>query len=491
MAKRPPVQPKYIPVRGRALPPPADWATQRVIPARPLPDPRQRAILPPVRVDPFGIVLDPRAIATGGRVPKRQEPKLAKKPRPKKPAAPTVQVPVTTRAPAATVSAGGSVASSGTVKSKPKKKRPPARRPQQQSTSPLPLTAEEQAAEFADALLAPQHTALDQQERNRQQAITQFTAELIRVLGGQPAAIEQDYNNAIAQQAALAAESRAGLQAASPDAQVQADLAAIGAPDAQREALARQLGNVFGGGGATLFETGGRIPGAALAADKAAELGFARTLPSVVGLQGQQNLATMLAQIAQERERVNATRPGLLLQREAQLADQALKQRAADWNEQYLRAQLGLKVDAQKFGQAAETERLRQGQARLELSTTQALERQRQWLTDTFGFDPATGLSTVEYKRYQLAEKKAGQSGKKGGFTAKQRRDMQAEAFATAQTGFVGGYTDTRGTFIALEDGKKQPVEVLRDLIGSGIPFDLAIKALNRFWPHTRSWSKK
>lgn len=335
-----------------------------------------------------------------------------------------------------------------------------------------------QARQMVDALLAPQRLALDTQATTQQQAIEAFTKALMGIAGEQVGPVGQDYDNAIAQQAALAAESRAGLAASSPNADIQADLAAIGAPDAQKQQVADQLANVFGGGGATLFETGGRIPGASLAANKAAELAYAREIPGIIGLQGGQNLATALAAAAQKRAELEATVPGLILQTQSSLADQEIKQQALQINASLAGVKL---ADAQS--------RIKARDAKTKIDVASAIDRQRRWAIDTFGFDPQSGLTTVEYKRYLLAEKKASQTSKKGGFTAKQRKDMQAEAFATAQADFVGGYTDSGGNFV--ETGKRRPVETLKDMLASGIPFDIAVKALQRFWPHTQSWSKK
>lgn len=179
----------------------------------------------------------------------------------------------------------------------------------------------------AAAILAGQYAPLNiTANRQRQlnlaerQAAQRATLALVKQLQAGVLPAGQVYDTAAAQQQALAQAGAAGLAKANPDAQVQADLAAVNAPQSQRAALAAQMGQQFGGQGAVLNVLQGAVPGASLAAQKAATQQFMAGLPTVAGLAGQRAQTTLqqealdnAAQLAVERAKVAAQLPGLTM----------------------------------------------------------------------------------------------------------------------------------------------------------------------------------
>jgi hypothetical protein len=140
-------------------------------------------------------------------------------------------------------------------------------------------------------------------------------------------------------------------------------------------------------------------------------------------------------------------------------------------------AKLGQRQQEQAFGQAATGERLRQSAQRLELDASKT------------GFNQALSASKLKLsqQQYNLAVKREGRlekPSKKGGFTPAQRQNFSQIAFESASDAYAQ---------------RMAPVEVLRDLIASGVPFTFAIRALQRFartagapanWKATLGWTK-
>lgn len=216
----------------------------------------------------------------------------------------------------------------------------------------------------------------------------------------------------------------------------------------------------------------GYIPAAGLAREGAAFSAAAEGFPAAALLRGQENanlagrqsqdrLAQLDALLRQEKAKV----PGLVQEIRAQQQEQATKDRAQRLNEALAVENLGIRKEqlgVSKFN--AQTSRLNAKLRAQQQRFSQALSRAKLDL-DQEQFDLA--LKREE----RLSKPKA-----KGGFTAKQRQDLSQTAVDTARDDFLG-YED--------EDGNKfdprPPVETLRDLIASGVPFSIAIKAIQRF----------
>ena len=164
--------------------------------------------------------------------------------------------------------------------------RQPVRRPQQQTAQQVvnALLAQQLSAQTS----AEQKSASQQQARKR--AILAFTQAMLAALKGVPGEIGGYYDAALSQSDQLARSAAAGLAAGTPSTGDQAALAAINAPEAQRQQLSGQEQAVYAGGAGLLYDVHGAIPGAALAASKAAQQGFATNLRDVIAAQGQQGL---------------------------------------------------------------------------------------------------------------------------------------------------------------------------------------------------------
>lgn len=193
------------------------------------------------------------------------------------------------------------------------------------------------AQQMVNAALAPILASLKQQETTaglanlrQQDSLSSFTRGILDYLKGAPAAIQSDYQGAVDQTRNLAQASADQLLKSNPNSLNQADLAAIGAPQEQRDALAAQNQNVYGGGASVLFKTAGAIPATAFAEDKAAASAFANSLPSIQGLAATQAFQRLLAQqgegmakFAAQRAEIEGKRPGLLLDAQSQIDKQA------------------------------------------------------------------------------------------------------------------------------------------------------------------------
>jgi hypothetical protein len=348
---------------------------------------------------------------------------------------------------------------------------------------------------YVDAMLAPGYQQIDTQEgryraqeEQQQAAISQFTAALISQLQGEPAKAAADYDTALAQSNALATQSADALRQANQNPQVQADLAAVGAPEAQKEQLAGKMSDVFTGGAGALQQTGGTIPGQFLAEEKASRLGYLRTLPFAAGAEGQRALRQSLWQDSQalqgfedQRGQLAARAPELYQQavsqaqaQEAAARDFELKQQALAVNQQIARAQLGLKAVGVRQGQA----RVNQGAARLKL---QALQNDRNFQLGLQRLGIQEGGLRL---RAAMSQAKLSASAKNGGYTQSQRMSLRRQAGKIADEAFNGvpsTQTDASGQTVHGTIHYTYQ-EAMRRMLAAGIPLTMAQAALNSFW---------
>jgi hypothetical protein len=170
------------------------------------------------------------------------------------------------------------------------------------------------------ALLAPQYKVLSTQEQQRETALRQFADAMVAQLKGVPGQVQSDYQtaqNAISGYAQTAAN---GLAAANPNAQTQALLQAIGAPQAQQDAVTAHNNDVFGGGAGVLYAREGMLPAQQTASDQASALLYARSLPAIAALSGIQGLRQFQNQDAVARQQLAAQAPDLTLKLRQQRA---------------------------------------------------------------------------------------------------------------------------------------------------------------------------
>lgn len=151
-------------------------------------------------------------------------------------------------------------------------------------------------AQVALGQIQPQIGLINTTTSAEQRMIQGMAQAIMARLGQLPANVAQNYNQAQQTVTGLAQAAGNELAAANPNAGDQQMLQAIGAPQAQEQAVAGKLGAAFGGGGALTATTQGAIPAASLAASKAAAMQYANTLPAIQGLsalQADRNLAFM------------------------------------------------------------------------------------------------------------------------------------------------------------------------------------------------------
>lgn len=179
------------------------------------------------------------------------------------------------------------------------------------------------------------------------------------------------YDQAVNQQQALAHAAASELAAASPDTGIQENLAAIGAPAAQRAMLGAQNQRDFAGQGAVQYTAQGAIPGAGLVAQKAAVQSYLAGLPTVAALAGQQADRALIARQGQSRDqylqeiaRIQGQTPQLVQSLQAAQAEQAYRQQQAAAEAAYRAAELGLaqeRIATTRRGQDLTNQRATQG----------------------------------------------------------------------------------------------------------------------------------
>jgi hypothetical protein len=371
-----------------------------------------------------------------------------------------------------------------------------------------PRTGPSEAELIVNAALAPlleqykaQQAETDRRQQAEQAALQGFTGDLMKYLVTLPGQVSGDYGAAAGQAQSTGAGVAAGLEAANPNAQVQGDLAAINAPESQRESAAGQLSAAYPGAAAVLLGAGLRNR------DFLREVGGARTTlagkqPGIQSLAGIQAFKNLLYNQGSERQKlasmlaeIQAKRPGLLLDTQRQLSSERAAQQAAQERAQYdrfkmnlLAKEFGLKTYKTKADVALKGAKLKADQeyraamlgqrgASLKLQAARLDQQSRQWAAK-FGLDQ---------RKLAVSEWKATHGPKRGGFTANQLRQMRSDAYDSARDGILG-WTDTK-TGQAYPPIK--PVDVLRDLIGHGIPFSIAVRAVARFFPPARNWYGK
>ena len=224
---------------------------------------------------------------------------------------------------------------------------------------------------------------------------------------------------------------------------------------------------------------------------------FAGSLPGFARLEGQRAEGQVRGEGQRQIGDIRAKVPGLLANLMESSRDREITKSVA---------RIGLQTDEQKAkadAAAAQADaadaadksaqswtKIQQAGDRLKLQADNA----------SFSQGVAAAKLGLSQKQYQLAlqkEKRLAIPEKaKGGFTPSQKQHLSEVAFDSAQAAFQGFYLDQKGSQVELE---KLPADLLRDLIGRGIPFSIAVKAIQRFakdptadatWKATLGWTK-
>lgn len=291
-------------------------------------------------------------------------------------------------------------------------------------------------AQTVASILAAQFRPLDYaqartsaQAAKEQAALQNATRALVQQLQGGAAQAAPLYDAAVNQTTGLAQQAAQMLGAANPNPQIQSDLSAINAPEAQHAQLAQQTQAQFPGQGAVLNIMQGSIPGASLVAQKAAEQGFLAGLPTVAALEGEQSLKSLLARAADSRDKYVEQRLGVAGQAASllpQLQQQVVENRQADRSFGLQQRQLRLQIASEAADERYNQAKLRADEAAARAQATGdaqdradanywkgvaaqqnqqriAIERQR---ARASGPDPKTGLTPYQKAEIGLSQQR-------------------------------------------------------------------------------------
>lgn len=357
---------------------------------------------------------------------------------------------------------------------------------------------------------AAQQRVQAQQASDRQQAQA-LTLALVHALQNGIAPVQQTYDAALGQQQALASRGAALLAGSNPNTQVQSQLAAVNAPQQQRDQLAAQASADFNPG--VLYTQTGSIPGASLLAQRQAAIQHLAGLPTVAALQGQETQRTLeqqrqasLDKYLSDIGQITAQAPSLLtsLKQQAvqnQRANQqlALQQsefansiRQAALNRQFQAQQATLNRAAQQAVTPYERAQIALDQQRLDVAKAQAARTQQTGgsaglqlrnLPDgsVALFNPNTGAT-------QLIKGPKPTTGT-GSLTPTQNRSVRAKAnqlianVREAKAAAAAGHVYTSGA------NKGQPVvaptydQAVQQAEQDEIPLKIAVAYLNKVYP--------
>ncbi len=373
---------------------------------------------------------------------------------------------------------------------------------------PRSQTADEVADIRVQAAMAPILAAIEAQQQaeqrralEQQQALQGYSlaaADLLKGIGPQ---VQQGYQQAAGAQSAFAKGFSIGFQQEMGKSAGDANalLAQQGSP--------QQVASQGTAGADVLYGLGGFIPASTLNREGAAFGAAASMLPATQAGLGQQSIYQARQESA-ERQRalsdklleVEAQRPGLLQKAKAEIwernqarqaakakaaqdeRDFRLKLRAQNLNEQLAVANLGLKQSDLKLRQQATKVRLTNERLRIQLDKLKS-DRNFQLGLDRLGIQDAN----LRLRAAELEARLRSQA-KKGGFTAKQRLDLQKDAAAFAREAYHGWTGD---------DGVYHPPTpyqtAILDMLNEGIPLAVAQRALNRYWQRPgqlQEWEK-
>lgn len=313
--------------------------------------------------------------------------------------------------------------------------------------------------EYVNFLMSQRNQLLANQQ-SQQNTLKGFTQQLIDYLAGVPGQVESDYNNAISQADKFAQTAATGLANLNPNSTVQSYLSGAGASEAQAAQVAARNQNVFGGGGATLYNTAGAIPGTSLASQKAAQMAFARQLPQIQSLAASQAMKNLLFGQGQDLSKFDASSSESLL---------ALRQKQKELEQQdwYNRQKIALARGETRDKSALAWAKLKQSgniaAANLEVRYSSMTETERH----------NAAMESAAFARIEAGVKKSARKG----LTAYQIKQMKAKAAEIAQGSYKGA-VDADGNELPPIDYQAALDEMRKE----GITLDVATNALNYYY---------
>jgi hypothetical protein len=329
---------------------------------------------------------------------------------------------------------------------------------------PKPKTPQQRAQELVQQVLGPQIKASNQAYANQgasQNAAYQAAAQLQQQVAPQ---IQQGYDAASSREAVIAKGLQVGAQLAGQETSG-ASNALLAQNNSPQQVKAADIGAplaTLGGMSAQNLNQQGAAFGAAARFLPTQSLNLGIDAIKQSGLQGME-----------ARNALEAQRPGLVTQARGQLSEEAARNEGLRQNEIALRAKLG---DAE-FDRNVTVERLKNDRARIALSQLQS-DRNFNLSLERLGIQD----SGLRLRAAELELKRRKKPGVKGGFTAKQRKDLKADAGALARNAYQGLTVVDEKTG---EETVYPPIlyqEAIRRALDAGIPLVIAQQALNRYY---------
>jgi hypothetical protein len=340
------------------------------------------------------------------------------------------------------------------------------------------------AQEYAETVLSPSLEAIraeraeaERMAQQRAQAMAgynQAAAQMLQSIGPQ---VQQGYAGAAGRTANFGKGYSVGMQISQQGAADEANrlLAMNGAPQGQQQTVTSDAADV-------LYGTGGVIPATSLEREGAAFGAAASQLPATQLGMGRVSLQALMEKAAEEQRdfdravrEIESKRPGVVQEALADLKDQEMKTRAQRLNERIAEQELGLKFESASQGRA----RLAQGQQRLNQQARNDLAR--------------LDLSAANYQLAVQREQRLSRGKGKGGFTPKQRADLQKRAGELAKQLYWG--EQPKRKYVAKNPPGQRWVKVpgteiegvgyweaMKELLNAGIPYSMARKTLNRLY---------
>jgi hypothetical protein len=351
--------------------------------------------------------------------------------------------------------------------------------------------------ELLQQQLAPEYLANDQAlaearraEAQREALIKSLTTGLQTDLGNVAGQVQGDYDRAFAATTALASAGQQALAAGAPDTTAQqiAQLQAIGAPQEQIDQLKAKNQAIFGGGAATIFGREGVLPGTDLASQGAAASAYARSLPGIAGMQGQDQLTAVIRaaqeneqKIADQRALITAKAPQIL--QSLQQSRQELQLKVAALNNEAAAAGLKQRVSiAGLTGYDPVTGKPTLAARKAAASVKSASNSLALRYASVFGYDPATGKPTLAAIKAMKADKA---KAKKPPSATQTKNWNQYAEDAYHGVPAQRRYDSASGTFLQVPGTHKDAIAyypALKGLMARGATLAQAQKVLNALY---------
>lgn len=313
---------------------------------------------------------------------------------------------------------------------------------------------------YVNSLYAPLQAQLQTQQKARLGTLNDLVGSILASLK----APQPDVYGAAAQDQTSAANGAAAtLARVNPDAQTQAMLRAIGAPQSQQDQVGQQNNVTFNGQGALGQYVGGALPAGVFAQDQQARDTYLKSLPATVGLSAIQGLGHLNLLASNENGQLAGQKASAQQKALSDLANYvqqnrnfALRAQGQQFNENLAGAKYKTQVDQFNVKTTLDYKRLAQSAYQSDRSYQVSLAN--------------LGISQKNLQLRALADEAKLQN---GGFTPAQVQKFKGTALTLASN-VAGGFTDAKGKVHppltypqAVTEGRKE-----------GVPLSILLPAL-------------